>query len=703
MARKNKRAGQGKMIRAASTTGRTLTLCAPVELQAAQKNEDGTEGLPTFSMNAYTGGPMNLAGWWLPVVIELSGLRAGGKARPILKDHDAAQVVGHTTEIRIGAGDVRVEGVISGAGAAAAEVTLSGKNGFPWQASVGATADKHKELKPGETAVVNGRTVTGPCFVVTRARLKEVSFVALGADDNTSVKVAAGAAGEEGGAGMDFETWLEAEYGLKASALSDAQLAKLRAKFEADAAKAVRAQVVDDGDEGDGDTSLKAIRAASASASAEIRAEQARVLDVSRLAKDCPEIAAKAVSEGWSAEKTELAVLKAQDAKRTGDSGISGAPALILGKGTEKAHVQAAALMLTGMQPDRVVKHLGEPTVEAGRRMHLSGLKDVIRACAAFDGLSCPSFNGDDSAWLRAAASSVSFTSLMTDSARKHMMDSYQSASGVARRLAKILTAQDFKTHTGHALTGEEILEKLTDGGEIKHGTLADKSFSYSVETYGRMYGLTRNDLINDDLGALTDVPKKIGVAAGRTEEKMFWDMVLASESEAAGKFVSFAGGNLLYGTELSIEGLTAILQAFADMVDDHGQSIIVPMRTLVVPSALYGTAKALHASTHIVTTGGSSKAKDPSTNIHAGAFDPLMVPHLRNYPTAWYGFADPSVTAAYGIAFLRGKSEPTVEQVETAPNVLGVQWRGYFDLGVCRIDKRGVVKATSAAAPSGE
>ena len=117
------------------------------------------------------------------------------KSRPILRDHDLAKVVGHTDQIAINAGSITLTGVISGTGPDAEEVKATAKNGFPWQASIGAPATQMAFVDRGEKVTVNGRSFTGPIYVARKAVLREVSFVALGADDNTSARVAAQAQG----------------------------------------------------------------------------------------------------------------------------------------------------------------------------------------------------------------------------------------------------------------------------------------------------------------------------------------------------------------------------------------------------------------------------------------------------------------------------------------------------------------------------
>jgi hypothetical protein len=87
--------------------------------------------------------------------------------------------------------------------------------------------------------------------------------------------------------------------------------------------------------------------------------------------------------------------------------------------------------------------------------------------------------------------------------------------------------------------------------------------------------------------------------------------------------------------------------------------------------------------------------------NIYAGKYKPVTSPYLSNsgfhanYSAVdWYLFANPADLAAFEIAFLNGQENPTVESVGVAPNVLGLGFRGYHDVGVAALDPRAAAKA---------
>ena len=146
---------------------------------------------------------MRVAGWRYPVVLDLAGLAIPSQSRPIRFGHDPLAGVGHTDAIRIDQGQLVATGIVSRDPAAAREVVVSSKNGFPWQASVGTSVEDFEFVKEHQQVMVNGQQYSGPINVVRKATLGEISFVDLGADGATSATVAAGANTHSGDSNVD--------------------------------------------------------------------------------------------------------------------------------------------------------------------------------------------------------------------------------------------------------------------------------------------------------------------------------------------------------------------------------------------------------------------------------------------------------------------------------------------------------------------
>ncbi len=215
----------------------TLTLTAPCEIAAAASSGDGAVKPRRFSMTAYTGGPMTLAGWRYPVVVDLAGLTVGDRSRPIFLGHqqDVDDVVGQTDRIEIAEGQLVASGDVLGDSPRVQRVIALADKGFRWQASIGAQAQKVDFVKPSQSVVVNGRSFDGPINVARRSVLGEISFVPLGADTNTTALIANHRGDQptpppDKDPDMEFTQWLS-DKGFDPDQLSDDQTATLRAAY----------------------------------------------------------------------------------------------------------------------------------------------------------------------------------------------------------------------------------------------------------------------------------------------------------------------------------------------------------------------------------------------------------------------------------------------------------------------------------------
>jgi hypothetical protein len=167
----------------------TLRFTSPVEIQAGADNTKPV----AVHIRAYGGGVMTVPGFG-PTAIDTAGLDAS-KPITLLVDHDAGirGVLG-PGQGRVEAGQVFVTGTISKASDLGAQIIALAKDGLKWQASCGVEITSRRFIHEGETVTANGRKIAadgGGFTLITKGILREVSIVALGADANTSVSIAA--------------------------------------------------------------------------------------------------------------------------------------------------------------------------------------------------------------------------------------------------------------------------------------------------------------------------------------------------------------------------------------------------------------------------------------------------------------------------------------------------------------------------------
>lgn len=148
-------------------------------LAAADGARDGRD----FRMLAYTGAEFDR--FYGRVIVDLAGMQVASDKMPILVEHQRDRRAGVATSCKV---DAAKGLIVSGRlldnehGAALAKDSAQG---FPFQASMGVSFQRVEELEEGDDKQVNGRTFSGPGYVVTKSRVLECSFVTLGADGAT--------------------------------------------------------------------------------------------------------------------------------------------------------------------------------------------------------------------------------------------------------------------------------------------------------------------------------------------------------------------------------------------------------------------------------------------------------------------------------------------------------------------------------------
>lgn len=658
---------------------------APEWIEAAAA--DNGDKLKKFSGVAYTGGTMSV-GYGFPVVLDLNGITQASEQIAALKDHDPMQIVGHMTA-EIGKRQIKVAGVVSGISDAAAEVTALSANDFPWQMSVGVSPSKLDFIERNESQVVNGRKVEGPAYVVRAGQLREVSFVAIGADPNTSGRVAASI--QQGEESMNpFDKWLEAA-GWDKSKLSASQLATLQAAYDAEQAQPVKPEE-------------KPPVQATVDPTNEIRAKAAaefeRVAKIQEVAKDKPAIIAQAVKEGWDTTRTELEVLRASR---------PAAPAMhVHGPNLSDAVINCAFRTALTLREDE--KSFDAPTLEASRKQfrHGCGLQQLLELQARANGWTGHRYKDDEEGCLRAAFSTISLPSILTVNFNYMLLQSYNAVEDTWRQVAAIKSGSDFKTMTSYRMTGDMLFQELGATGELQHGTVGEQTYTNQIDTYGRMFAVPRKEIINDNLGAFSSLAQRIGRGGALAINKEVWTKFMANTGSFWHTSHTTAGdtGNANYatgaGTALSITSLTEAELLFYSQVDPDGNPLGVQPSRLLVPNALFTTGANLMASLEVRDTTASTKYA--TSNPHAGKFQVVRSSYLSNAAytgysaLAWYLLADPMELPVVEIAFLNGQQQPTVEQAQADFNTLGVQFRGYFDFGAAQQDFRAGVKMKGEA-----
>jgi len=681
--------------------------------------EDEENRIRKFTMDIYNGGRMNV-GFFDDVVIDLAGMTVSEKNRPILKDHNTLTPVGHTVGangkgngVIIGETNLVLEGVFSVKSEASRLIIESSDNGFPWQSSVGIDVERLVFFEEGESGEANGQTFDGPVLIARKSIFKEGSFVPLGADDSTTTKVAANVAETKE---MEFfmkkfEKWLAAR-GIDIKKIDDAQLKLLQADFDAEE----KLQAASNTPTPEPKPEPVPVQAAAVPAAQppldiekfkkEMQATMLEQNEINNLCAGNPKLHKLAIDNNWNAEtvKKEKELIELREF-RAGNvenfnfgvgSDSNGAPVA--------AEMEISILRAGGYSEDKILKEYGEKTVEASDKRFGSrlGLQESVVISARANGYNGPSssFNNDRNAMFASAFSMQAATSfgtmdlsgILSNVANKFFVDGFNDVESVWRMVSAVRNVRDFKEISSYSLTGDMNYELVGPGGEIKSGDVGEVKYTNQADTYAKMFGINRTNLINDDLGALTRVPFKLGRGGAIKLNLVFWTEFLDNLA-----FFTVAQGNKTTGAPLSITELTAMLTAFRLLKDPNDNPMATRPDILLTGVENEVLASQLNNDTIIVD--GTATALQPNGNPHKGKFTPVTSVYLSDTTiggsaTASYLLANPNSMPVIEVAFLNGVETPTVETAQARFDTLGIDMRGFHDFGVNKQEFRGGVKS---------
>lgn len=696
---------------------KNISITNRLHLQAA----DGTKPR-RFRIEAYNGGLLPVDGFEHPVVVDLQGLQTPNQI-PILIDHrkEVEATLGVTDAIENTGTALTLGGLVTGVSGLVQTVLAQDANGQTWQASIGARVLESVEIPEGQVVNVNGQEISGPFVLAVKSVLKETSILPLGADSSTSVNLAASAAGASKGLVMSFEEFLKS-LGLDLSTMNPEQQAALQDAYSAKMKVAAADNMPEKKPEPMAAVAPSAVPTTAAAAAQVdlmagfrqgLAAEHRRASAINAAAGGFNDIAATAIEQGWSVEKTELEALKRQTAQnRTRPTSFAAAQ----GSGDQTRILQAALSVARGHKAD---KHFTDAELQAAHSQYRGrvGLQQVIIQAAAANGMpihvggrlhdgnlreALQYASGQN---LQAAFSTVSLPGIFSNLANKELLAGFEEEDNNWEEVSDVKSVSDFKTHTSYRLNDEMEYEELGPGAVMKHGKISEESYNRSADTYAKMFSLTRRDIINDDLGAFDDLRVRLGRGAARRLNRLVWTTFLSNAATfwTSARTNYIEGGTTVLGTDgvgLSL-GVKAFRQRKSPLVtgaDASSQMTLGGRATkLLVPPELEAVAEALYVARNL------SAVKVSDANIHANKYRVIVASELSDSAygggysaTAWYLFGDtlkPVVTS-----FLNGQRSPTVESADADFNTLGIQFRGYHDFGCSQSEYLAGVKSKGAA-----
>ena len=385
---------------------------------------------------------------------------------------------------------------------------------------------------------------------------------------------------------------------------------------------------------------------------------------------------------------TEVELIKAERPK---------APAVHGSSQDATPEVIEAAFFRSAGLPD-IEKQYKPEVLEASDKIQGFGIQELLLQAAAQSGYSGRSKIGQGNIRqvLEAAFSTHSVTTMLTQLGHKALLAGYDVIPQKWREVATTNTVTDFKTVTAFRLTASLEYEELAPGGKIKHGTLGQETYTRQADTYDKMLTMTRNDIINDDLGAFNDIRNRLGMGAALKVNNSFWTTWLSAAN--GGAFWTGARANLVTSSAFASAGIGTAVKAFRTIGGTDGGLMDLNPDRVLVPPELEASALEFFKSREARDTTASTKAG--TANIYNNRFKPVVVPQLSDSnftgysATNWWMLPDPAILASASVCYLNGVQTPVIESAAADFDTLGIQFRGYHDFGVQMSEWRASVEA---------
>ena len=560
----------------------------------------------------------------------------------VLFNHDRDAVVGHIEKVWLE--DNRCKALVRFDTDEQSETIFQKvQSGTLQGVSVGYAINRYEVLEDEDTKSTNGR-FNGPAYVVTDWEPLEISIVSVPADPTVGV----GRSAEEIHTSIDTQednTRMDQEKNLEVQEVKSAPVET--GLTQADLQKAMEQ-------------------------------ERKRTSEITAMFRDFDvEGADEAIVLGKSVEEAREMVM---DQLRARNKGVS----VTMGE-AESDKFRAAA-------QDAVLMAAGIPVTDAAPgAQELRGYSMVEMARESLRRESGSTVNfGDNMELARAAINSTStFPAIMSNLANKSVMVGFNEAETTYQIWAGKGSNRDFKEAARVALSEAGTLELVPEGGQFKQDSFGEASARTKVATYGKLFSLTRQAIINDDLGLFSKIATKYGSAAKRLVNKMVYAQLTGNVKmqDNVALFDSKHGNVAGTGEALSVKAIAKAITAMRRQKGITGEATLnITPKYLVVPPELEVTAYQIVNSTAAVD-GVNSGVVNP----YKGRFIVVADAELTD-PDAWYLVADATQHDTIEVTYLNGVETPRLE-TRQGFDVDGIEYKVAFDCGVSALDFRGLYK----------
>jgi hypothetical protein len=408
------------------------------------------------------------------------------------------------------------------------------------------------------------------------------------------------------------------------------------------------------------------------------------------------------IDQGTSVDEVRKAVL-GELGKR--NAPIPGAPRAQVGvENVDKFREQAsdAIIMRAGLDITRATRERGtayKPVDGARELMHM-GLHAMMREYCALRGKQNVNRMSIDDLRREVFTPDSQFSAMLDNTVNKSMLIGYTDAGVTFDIWTRPGSNPDFKPTRRYRLSEAGTPQKILQNGEFHHDQMSDQRVQLQLETFGIMFTLSRQAIINDDLSYLTKMPAAYVRGFRRLINRNVYGILNNNTAYQVDNVALFASGHGNLAATPAYPSRAAMGKARAAM---RKQKNVRADEFLNVAPAFALAGADLETDLEILLISiadpdsQNANVLNPFRNKMQLVTDAEITSNTSTNPD-WFLAADPLAVDTIEVAYLNGNSMPTLES-QMSFEQLGMAWRVYGDWDIDILDYRGLYKVPGAAA----
>lgn len=280
------------------------------------------------------------------------------------------------------------------------------------------------------------------------------------------------------------------------------------------------------------------------------------------------------------------------------------------------------------------------------------------------------------------------FGTALQNVAQKSLLEGYNASEQTFWPFTRRATLKDFKPSSLVALAALSPFLLVEENAEFKRLVAEDFGDTVQLATYGGIFALTRQAIINDDAGIFTDIPSEMGRLAADHESDTIYGILTSNPAMYDGTALFHADhGNLAAsGSAISVASVGAGRAAMAAQTTEGGRKI----SGLYPKYLVTGPAKQTEAEQLVAAV---TAAQTDKVNPFAGKLMAVTDPRITD--NSWYLAAEARHSGLVA-GYLEGQEEVFLDTREGF-DVDGTEWKGRLDYVGKAVDWRGLYKNPGA------